>query len=840
MTPSQMRIVCLTFLLLSFFSLLPGAKADFQVPGLSPYELKVELGNLDTPHIGLQVEKFQALDEREAPPETHQHEKRYGSGGSYWVSQIKRQGKIAYGANSSYILWRNVRDYGAMGDGVTDDTYAINNATADGSRCGLGCDSSTTVPAIVYFPPGTYMVSTPLVQYYYTQFIGDANNLPVIMAMPSFRGIGLFDTDVYLPYGATWYTNQNNFYRQIRNFVMDITQAPANQSTHCIHWQVAQATSLQNIVFNMVQGTLGDGSQQQGIFMDNGSGGLLEDLIFNGGAVGFFSGNQQFTCRNLTFNGCQTAIYQNWDWVFTYKEIYINDCGIAMDLSTGGDFPALGSVIVQDSVFTNNQYGIITTFSTNSTPVSAGTLVLDNVNFTNTNPAVQFPNNTVIVPGNQRIASFVQGTAYSAYEVEQDINGLHCWEPTANYSRIQQVIDRPDIPASLLTPTGTIWSRSRPQYEGVPVASFISSYDFGCVGDGLTDDTQCVQDFLDSIGTEEIAYFDHGAYLITDTIQVPNNVKMQGEIWPLFMIDGSSSVFSDVNNPQPAFRVGNPGDVGTVEMVELVFETRGPAPGCIMMEWNLAGTTPTATGMWDTHWRIGGSNGTLLQSDHCTKNPNIAHGANATCIAAFLLLHITPTGSLIMSNNWGWVSDHELDLVDHSQIDIYNGRGILIESQGPVWVYGSSFEHSVLYNYQIANAKEIYMSIIQSETAYMQNNPNSLTPFTPNSVYSDPTFGECYTANCYKTFGLRIFNSTYIYSYGAGLYSFFNNYDQGCLLTEDCQQLMVSLEQSEAVYLYALSTKAALNMVEIDDVAVVPQVANGNIFCQTVAIFEYP
>lgn len=70
-----------------------------------------------------------------------------------------------------------------------------------------------------------------------------------------------------------------------------------------------------------------------------------------------------------------------------------------------------------------------------------------------------------------------------------------------------------------------------------------------------------------------------------------------------------------------------------------------------------------------------------------------------------------------MSNNWGWVADHEMDLTDHNQIDVYNGRGFLCESQGPMWIYGSSFEHSQLYNYNFANAKEIYMGVIQSETA---------------------------------------------------------------------------------------------------------------------------
>lgn len=122
----------------------------------------------------------------------------------------------------------------------------------------------------------------------------------------------------------------------------------------------------------------------------------------------------------------------------------------------------------------------------------------------------------------------------------------------------------------------------------------------------------------------------------------------------------------------------------------------------------------------------------------------------------------------------------------------------------------------------------------------MQDNPNSVDSFSINKAYSDPDFGECYQATCYKTYGLRFFNSTYSFVYGAGLYSFFNNYDQGCLLTESCQILMVSLEQSEGIYLYALSTKAATNMVEVDRVAIVPQAANDNGFCQTVAIFEYP
>ncbi|KAI0192884.1 pectate lyase superfamily protein-domain-containing protein [Xylaria flabelliformis] len=51
----------------------------------------------------------------------------------------------------------NVKNYGAKGDGTIDDTDVINKAIIDGpGRCIDKCNSRTTHPAIVYFPPGTY------------------------------------------------------------------------------------------------------------------------------------------------------------------------------------------------------------------------------------------------------------------------------------------------------------------------------------------------------------------------------------------------------------------------------------------------------------------------------------------------------------------------------------------------------------------------------------------------------------------------------------------------------------------------------------------------------------
>lgn len=63
-------------------------------------------------------------------------------------------------------------DYGAVGDGVAGGTEAINAAVAEGSRCGVGCRSSTVTPAVVFFPRDTYLISSSIILYYKTQFLG--------------------------------------------------------------------------------------------------------------------------------------------------------------------------------------------------------------------------------------------------------------------------------------------------------------------------------------------------------------------------------------------------------------------------------------------------------------------------------------------------------------------------------------------------------------------------------------------------------------------------------------------------------------------------------------------
>ena len=186
----------------------------------------------------------------------------------YWLESISHQGISAFNPNpATYQVFRNVKDFGAMGDGQHDDTAAIQSAISAGGRCAPGsCSSSTTTPAVVYFPAGTYLISSSIVDYYYTQIIGNPNSLPTLKATPNFNGFGLIDGDRYggngLQFGAT-----NLFYRQIRNLIFDITAIAASTSATALHWPTAQATSLQNCVFLMSQA---QGTQHQGLFIEDG------------------------------------------------------------------------------------------------------------------------------------------------------------------------------------------------------------------------------------------------------------------------------------------------------------------------------------------------------------------------------------------------------------------------------------------------------------------------------------------------------------------------------------------------------------------------------------------
>ena len=102
----------------------------------------------------------------------------------------------------------------------------------------------------------------------------------------------MIDGDEYFGYngaGVLGYGATNVFWRQIRNFVIDLTAVAPSVGVAGIHWPTGQATSLQNIVVKM---STASGNQHYGLAIEGGSGGFMTDLTFYGGKWGIWVGNQ--------------------------------------------------------------------------------------------------------------------------------------------------------------------------------------------------------------------------------------------------------------------------------------------------------------------------------------------------------------------------------------------------------------------------------------------------------------------------------------------------------------------------------------------------------------------
>lgn len=746
---------------------------------------------------------------------------------SYWYESISHQGISPFNVNAStYKVYRNVKNYGAKGDGKTDDTAAINKAISDGSRCAPGsCSSSSTTNAIVYFPAGTYVVSSSIIDYYATNLIGNPNSLPILKATSSFSGFGVIDGAQYQAGGVLPYGSTNIFWCQVRNFIIDLTAIPAATSATGIHWPTAQATSLQNIFFKMSSNS---GTQHQGIFIESGSGGILNDLVFDGGLYGAVFGNQQFTVRNLTFTNAVTAIYQIWDWGWTYKSISVSNCTVGLDMATrGSSGETVGSVTFFDSSFTNTKIAFNISRSSTSTPVTGGSIAIENVSLKNVSTAIQYgPTKSTLLAGttgSTTIASWVSGNVYNP----------------SGPKTTAGAITPPTRPAVLVT-SGKYYERSKPSYANLAATSFSSVRSGGAKGDGTTDDTAALQKIITAAASAgRIVYFDAGTYKVTKTLLIPAGSKIVGEGYSVIMSSGS--YFNNINAPQVVVQIGNAGDSGTVEWSDMIVSTQGAQAGAILIRWNLASPAGSPSGMWDVHTRIGGTKGSNLSLANCPSTPS-STTVNSNCIAGYISMHVSKTAArLYLENVWLWVADHDVDDASLTQIKVYAGRGLLVESTvGTLWLVGTSVEHHVRYQYQFSKTQNIFAGQIQTETPYHQPNPGARQPFPLNTTIDDPNFDtlcpqSSAPSTCAEAWGLRVSGSKNVLVYGAGLYSFFNNFSTSCSAkgaSSLCQTGIVQYDAANTTgfWMYGLNTVGAYGMIYRDTTKLADYSANVNVF----------
>ncbi|KAB5582896.1 exo-1,3-beta-D-glucanase [Coniochaeta sp. 2T2.1] len=544
--------------------------------------------------------------------------------------------------------------------------------------------------------------------------------------------------------------------------------------------------------------TSDNGGTYIGIFSENGSGGFVSDLVFQGGTIGWRAGTQQYTARKLKFRGCDTALQMIWDWGFNFQGIAIEGGSIGFNISGQGGITkyGVGSVSFIDCTMSNVPTGILTDDGADAPP----NMVIDHLVIDNVKDIVKTTGGQTLLHGSETIAIL------GLWGIGQRFTG-----GSGSYQS-GAIAGVPGRPTGLLD-QGFFFSRSRPQYEALGVGDFLVATAQGMKNDATGDQTAAINQFLqNAVAQNKIAFFPAGIYQVQGTVKVPVGSRIQGSSWSQIM--GTGSYFSDVKAPKVMVQVGNPGDSGVLEIVEMLFTVKGATAGAILLEWNVHESTQESAGIWDSHFRVGGAYGSGLTINDCPKS-----GYNENCIAASLLFHITSKASGYFENTWVWTADHDNDMnmcdvpdTTANQISVYTGRGALIESQGPSWFFGSGSEHSALYQYQLYKAKDIYLGHLQTETPYYQPVPIGPKPFDAETTAvfpSDPTFESCTTDTCHNAWALRIIDSSNIYIHGAGAYSFFQNYNQTCASSSECQERLIQVKGSKdvVVNMFTVGTK---------------------------------
>lgn len=199
-----------------------------------------------------------------------------------------------------------------------------------------------------------------------TFLIGDPINPPTLVADPDLKTNPVINGyDAHQGEGGS----TKNFYMAVRNFNIGTTQVDRGIRARAMDWSVSQGCSLTNVHI-----TMPPSSGHVGITMDEGgSGNIIADCSFTGGAIGLELANQQYMLKGLKFDGCGVGIFIVNSFVTTIQGCAFANCNYGIDM---GGVNNSGTVSVVDSSVSRCTAGVNAYVSGNG----QGSLVLDNFN----------------------------------------------------------------------------------------------------------------------------------------------------------------------------------------------------------------------------------------------------------------------------------------------------------------------------------------------------------------------------------------------------------------------------------------------------------------------------
>jgi hypothetical protein len=559
---------------------------------------------------------------------------------------------------------RNVRDFGARGDGVTDDTAAIQTAIGRGR-------------GITYFPSGTYVVSQELKvwsEYGSAHLVGDySGKRPTLLLKAKTPGFG----DPAKPaYVVRFYEHSppniktawgDTFGSQLDG--INITMEKDNPGAIAIDHAGAQNSFIRNCDITM------DGNLAGISWLPGDS--VNENITITGGHVGIQheAGQWPATLKGCTFRNQTVAAVDAYQCGLVFQGCLFDGCEVGIRVPDG-TYPA-AQLCLEDCIFTNLRGGKAILGSIASR--FDWLLAMKNVYLKNVPSIVHWSDSS---------AAHVAGQASGwcrADDVSHGVrweNGIKTRSDGMSFRKVTANVAGPQfVPADFV-------DRIPKKPDCLNVKT-----EFGAHGNGVDDDTVAIRNAIDKAGDKPI-WFPIGVYKVADTIQLKKDTKLIGEhciLTDIKLVPAAvDRSFDDPAHPKP--------------LIDTVDDATGSAifahfRSSLYKDNPATAGTVEFSGLVGIRWRVGRHS--IVDDIY---SHNVAYGSEERQ-TGFAALVVTGQGGGHLRNIFApWAK--------------CSGPGQLVieGTSEPLNLYGMSFEHCVEKpEVFIANSKNVTFWQLQSE-----------------------------------------------------------------------------------------------------------------------------
>ena len=464
----------------------------------------------------------------------------------------------------------SIKDFGAIGDGVTDDAPAINAAISELLK---GYPASNNTAVSIFFPAGTYLINSTLLLYPYLSIIGDGNNGTTILAAPGTSMQYMLETvDSLGQTGAN--IGLNGAVLPTKVHIRDISINTNSQQISAVH-----STRYTHIRYERV-------NVRGGWVSGNPAG---TDSAFTCSSIGNAIFTHDLQLVDCDIQGFTNAVLMNDPVAYTtlsrctLHQLYR---GIVAGLTPAYNGPEY-TTITQTKFYSISNYGIYVgdassnpgvtsignTFKSVGTPTSVKSIYWGTASVLNgsmgdvfsTAPGVIDNGATnIIVDAQQTNLTGVSGTSgYSGY------SGV--FNSSSNAS------------SATVIATGSTVARTLANR----FADVVNVKDYGAIGDGVTDDTAA---FVAAAATGSLVYAPQAIYLVTSSalsygtqLYGPGKFSYGGGLIPIGNVSASCTLhvpaqFSDINVALNYLndRVINNGAVVTIQVADGTYTYGSP------------------------------------------------------------------------------------------------------------------------------------------------------------------------------------------------------------------------------------------------------------------------